>query len=465
MRTKLLRCRSDVRVQLVYPWRLEEYRQVLDALGGASAAVASGESDSVAGGSRPRNAAYVVTTAQQRHLWGLPDLTVFGRAVTLDEAWALDLFHDAALNPDKGGRAVPRPFSRGRFGLGRRYTRRFVVRRGARFPLARRARRSSRQRARRSRPSQCRSRGALGRTDRSVSARRLARRGGVGPGSGAARPAVDEVRAPTVRHGTRRAGSEPHPRRPPRRPGPHPSVPGLVSRGARPAHLRGSVLLPSRGAGRLTRPRRSPGMGSGSDLCPLSCRSPGDRQDVAGARETGEALGRKFVRVFLDGDATKGARGVVQGVRVGRHWSGAPLPKAGGPKAGKGLGQLWSVSTSGSLPAFGSVAPVVIEIPRALQSSLARSIVGRCPCRSSGRNAFEGSRASRATSSAVSSCLASSGVVVVRGRLDWCCRVPVDGARGFGAVVAFGASCWSRSVVRFFLTSARSSVYREASRS
>ena len=100
MRTKLLRCREEVTVQLVYPLTFEEYRQVLDALGGASAAVASGEADSVAAGSRPRNAAYVVTTAQQRHLWGLPDLTVSGRAVPVDEARALDLLRDAAVNPD-----------------------------------------------------------------------------------------------------------------------------------------------------------------------------------------------------------------------------------------------------------------------------------------------------------------------------------------------------------------------------
>ena len=107
MRTKLLRCRNDVKVQLVYPSTLEEYRQVLDALGGASAAVASGESDSVAAGSRPRNAAYVVTTAQQRHLWGLPDLTVSGRAVPVDEARALDLLHDAAVNPDRAAELFP----------------------------------------------------------------------------------------------------------------------------------------------------------------------------------------------------------------------------------------------------------------------------------------------------------------------------------------------------------------------
>ena len=107
MRTKLLRCRNDVKVQLVYPSTLEEYRQVLDVLGGASAAVASGESDSVAAGSRPMNAAYVVTTAQQRHLWGLPDLTVSGRAVPVDEARALDLLHDAAVNPDGAAELFP----------------------------------------------------------------------------------------------------------------------------------------------------------------------------------------------------------------------------------------------------------------------------------------------------------------------------------------------------------------------
>ena len=51
MRTKLLRCRDDVTVQLVYSSTLEEYRQVLDALGGAAPAVANGESDFVAAGS------------------------------------------------------------------------------------------------------------------------------------------------------------------------------------------------------------------------------------------------------------------------------------------------------------------------------------------------------------------------------------------------------------------------------
>ena len=64
----------------------------------------------------------------------------------------------------QGGRAVPRPFSRGRFGFGSPHARRFVVRRGAWFPLARRARRSSRQGARSCRYAQCCSRGAVRRS-------------------------------------------------------------------------------------------------------------------------------------------------------------------------------------------------------------------------------------------------------------------------------------------------------------
>ncbi len=107
MRTKLLRCRDDVTVQLVYPSTLEEYRQVLDAVGGTAPAVANGESDSVAAASRPGNAGYVVTAAQQRHLWGLADLTVSGRAVPVDEIRAFDLLHDAAVHPDRATELFP----------------------------------------------------------------------------------------------------------------------------------------------------------------------------------------------------------------------------------------------------------------------------------------------------------------------------------------------------------------------
>ncbi len=67
MRTRLLRGKEGVTVQLLYPSTLDEYRQVLDALGGGRPAVATGELHSVPARSRPENAAYVVTTAQQCH--------------------------------------------------------------------------------------------------------------------------------------------------------------------------------------------------------------------------------------------------------------------------------------------------------------------------------------------------------------------------------------------------------------
>ena len=69
MRTRLLRGKEGVSVQLVYPSTLDEYRQVFDALGGGRPAVATGELHSVSARARPGNAAYVVTTARQRHLW------------------------------------------------------------------------------------------------------------------------------------------------------------------------------------------------------------------------------------------------------------------------------------------------------------------------------------------------------------------------------------------------------------
>ena len=101
MRTKLLRGREDVTVQLVYPSTVDEYRQALDVLGrpvDADSAPADGEA---------AHAAYVVTTAEQRDLWDLPDLAVSGRAVPVDEACALDLLHDAAAKPEMAPALFP----------------------------------------------------------------------------------------------------------------------------------------------------------------------------------------------------------------------------------------------------------------------------------------------------------------------------------------------------------------------
>ena len=106
MRTKLLRGRDEVTVQFVYPSTLDEYRQALDAFGGSLPAAGNG--DSPLAGCRPGHAAYVVTTAQQRHLWDLPDLTVSGGVVPVDEPRALDLLHGAAAESDRAaGLAVP----------------------------------------------------------------------------------------------------------------------------------------------------------------------------------------------------------------------------------------------------------------------------------------------------------------------------------------------------------------------
>ena len=101
MRTKLLRGKEDVTVQLVYPSTVDEYRQALDVLGrpvDADSPLADGEA---------AHAAYVVTTAQQRDLWDLPDLAVSGRAAPVDDARALDLLHDAAANPEMAAAVFP----------------------------------------------------------------------------------------------------------------------------------------------------------------------------------------------------------------------------------------------------------------------------------------------------------------------------------------------------------------------
>ena len=101
MRTKLLRGKEDVTVQLVYPSTVDEYRQALDVLGRPV------DADSAPADSEAAHAAYVVTTAQQRDLWDLPDLAVSGRAVPVDDARALDLLHDAAANSETAPALFP----------------------------------------------------------------------------------------------------------------------------------------------------------------------------------------------------------------------------------------------------------------------------------------------------------------------------------------------------------------------
>ena len=143
MRTRLLRGRDGVTVQLVYPSTLEEYRQALDALGGSVPASGSGELDSPRAGCQSATRGLPGHDGATSAICGaLPDLTtVTGRAVPVDETRALALLHDAAVRPRHGRRAVPRPYRGGRFGAGRR--RRPAVRGSTRCVVSSRPARAS----------------------------------------------------------------------------------------------------------------------------------------------------------------------------------------------------------------------------------------------------------------------------------------------------------------------------------
>ena len=98
MRTKLLRGAEDTTVLLVYPSTVGEYRQAFRTLSGSAPETNKHGVESAPAGSRPVRGAYVATTAQQRHLWDLPDLAVSGRRV-VNEARALELLQETARWP------------------------------------------------------------------------------------------------------------------------------------------------------------------------------------------------------------------------------------------------------------------------------------------------------------------------------------------------------------------------------
>ena len=77
MRVKVLRGDDEATVLLVHPATQEEYARALDTLGRA--------------GCRPAGGCGVVTTAEQRTRWELPDLAAFGRAPLVDSAQAFAL--------------------------------------------------------------------------------------------------------------------------------------------------------------------------------------------------------------------------------------------------------------------------------------------------------------------------------------------------------------------------------------
>ncbi len=109
MRVKLLRGDDEATVLLVHPATLEEYARALDTLGRAERG--------------PANGCGVVTTAEQRARWELPDLAASGRARVVDSAQAFALLAgpaapETAWEPSAGPAAGAAPPPRGGGGSG-----------------------------------------------------------------------------------------------------------------------------------------------------------------------------------------------------------------------------------------------------------------------------------------------------------------------------------------------------------
>ena len=117
MRVKLLRRHEASTVLLAYPATIEEYHQALSTLG-RPACPAAGHvgTDPDRDGRGRAHGCYVVTTAEQRRRWGLPDLSAPGRARMVDESRAFDVLGDAGawsraaveLPADPGAAPSPR---------------------------------------------------------------------------------------------------------------------------------------------------------------------------------------------------------------------------------------------------------------------------------------------------------------------------------------------------------------------
>ena len=100
MRMKLLRGDDDATVLLVYPATIDEYTQALDALGRAAGAAGDGGPGVGQAAGGPARSCCVVTTAEQRARWDLPDLAASGRARVVDSAQAFGLLLDGAGRPE-----------------------------------------------------------------------------------------------------------------------------------------------------------------------------------------------------------------------------------------------------------------------------------------------------------------------------------------------------------------------------
>ena len=94
MRVKTLERDGSRKVLLVYPTTLDEYRQALEMLGRADGPEADGAGTEAGRAGDGPDLRYVVTTEEQRPLWGLPDVTADARLV--DETQAFEVLCDAA---------------------------------------------------------------------------------------------------------------------------------------------------------------------------------------------------------------------------------------------------------------------------------------------------------------------------------------------------------------------------------
>ncbi len=104
MRTKLLRGDHGSILLLVYPATMDEHGRALTTLGRPTGPAGRGP-DAGGEGHEPASGAWVVTTAEQRDRWGLPDLAACSRVPVVDEREALGLLRDGAV----GSAAVDEP--------------------------------------------------------------------------------------------------------------------------------------------------------------------------------------------------------------------------------------------------------------------------------------------------------------------------------------------------------------------
>ena len=102
MRVKIVRGRDDRTVHLVYPATLDEYAEAIAALGRVAGAFGDGRPVAGSAGHGLAQDFFVVTTAEQRYRWELPDLAVMGRARVVDEGEALGLLCDAMASFETG---------------------------------------------------------------------------------------------------------------------------------------------------------------------------------------------------------------------------------------------------------------------------------------------------------------------------------------------------------------------------